>query len=340
MTVDILYASSELFAPILCVSVASLLDNREEGTRYDIHILVEKRFSPSKQKLFDQLTAGCPGVTIQWLELGDLFEHTRMNAAGVGKESNYRLVAAEKLPGVDKCLYLDADTLVLKDLSKVMALDMDGKYLRGLRPLYFLDKATDGYTHVHIDKFGQMIKKRQGTVKYNRYIGAGVMLMNLALLRSDDMAAQFLAEVPRYSAPTDQDILNACCYEKIDDLPVEFCLDLHDSMEPEWYKEHYPDIYAQLMQAMTDPCIIHYADVFKPWKKLGVMYEMPWWKYAFESGAYEYLWPAFSEMNQRPVTYYEEEVLRIKNSWAYRVGELITLIPKKIVKEIRKRSMK
>lgn len=326
--ITVVYATSEKFAPVLSVSIASLLDNRSAGTEYQVVVLLEKALPPEKRVLFSNLENRYSDFSLKWIELHGQFSRTKADSAGVGKESNYRLLIAELLPEVDRCIYLDADTLVLQDLGEMAAFDLSDVYLAGLHPRYFLHQATADYTKPHFEKYAQMIEKRAGGLKYDQYIGAGVMVMNLALLRAEHMQAEFLREIPSYSGPLDQDILNACCYGKIRELPLKYCIDLHDAEAPAWYQTQFPALYDQMQSAMDRPCIIHFSDRYKPWRNMGLPFEKIWWRYAFSCGAAESLWDELCQRHSFSASHYENECRRIQQSLSYRVGRAITWLPR------------
>lgn len=327
----IVYASSEEYAPVLQVSIVSLLDNKKEATFYQIYIIVEKMFSEQFAQLFSEVVNRFSGFEIQWVVVGDAFANTRVNAFGVGKESNYRLLITELLDeGVDKCLYLDADTLVLEDLYEIFQINISEKYISGLHPRHFLKTATQDYTTPHFDMYEKLCQKYAGDLRYDEYVGAGVLLMNLKKMRHDHMAQVFFSEIPAHSGPIDQEILNACCYGHIGQLPLECCLDLHELQGEDWYRDTDQVLYQQLVEAKQNPVIIHFSDKYKPWKYLGIPYEKEWWRYAYAMGAAEYLWDNLVERNKIPITYFEEELAKVTHSLSYRIGRKITCIPRGI----------
>lgn len=329
--IPIVYASSEEFAPIMCVSIASLLKNRKPETRYKVYIMSAERFSEETMKMLSRVFESDPDTVVEWVEMHDRFKRTRVNAAGVGKESNYRLLIAELLQE-EKCVYLDADTLICGDLSEFFSTNIDDYFIAGLHPEYFLWKTTENYTHAHYDRFEKMIRKHTGMLRYDQYVGAGVLLMNLKKLREDGMVARFLAEVPLYSGPQDQDILNACCYGRILTFSSAYCVDLHETEKVEWYVKYKPELYPMVSRAMEHPLIIHFSDRYKPWLYIGIRYETLWWEYAFSSGAAGVLWNTFAERYIRD-TDYEVELARVTHSISYRVGRALTLIPRVLLKK-------
>lgn len=139
------------------------------------------------------------------------------------------------LPKLNKVIHLDVDTIVCDSLEEMWKTDVTGKWIA----------AVPEYQAVH----SQL--KLYGDVYYN----AGVMLINLAQMRKDnisDTMAQFLIEVPQPFA--DQDAWNKYGIEqdKVAVLPVRFneCISCG-------YTEH--------------PAIVHYCAV-RDWYESRNMY--------------------------------------------------------------------
>ncbi len=333
--ITILYATSEQYAPVMLVSIKSLLDTKLPSTNYRVCIMVGDDFSHEMKYEVEQLFTLDGNCEVIWINMHGYFQHTVENSAGVGKHSNYRLLAAE-LVHEDRCIYLDADTLVLRDLSRFWSFDLKDMLLAGVHSEYFINKSTGGYTHPHFEKYRQMMERHVGSLKYDQYIGAGVMLMNLRLLREKNKTDCFLKEIPMMSGPLDQDILNACCYGAICALPPEYCIDLHDIEDISWYEKHLPKKAEKIRQAILSPSIIHFSDRFKPWNTLGIQFEKQWWNYAYASGAAVLLWDSLVDRYLRPTDYYEQEYKRVTNSVSFKIGRTITLLPRKIISLVKK----
>ncbi len=330
-TIPVVYLSSQEFSKILSVSLASLLEHAASDTMYDVRVLVHKCFSPQHETVLTALVEKYGHAILRFVEMNDAFIHTKTNYAGVGKESLYRLMIPELFPEIDKCIYLDADTLVLDDLSEMFAFEMGNDYIAGVYAERFLHLATQNFNKAHYNKFATMLQKSHGVFSYDQYVGAGVMVMNLAALRSDNMTRTFLSYVLETSVPLDQDILNACCYGKIRKLPVAFCVDMHDLAEIAWYEENRPEQMPQILAALERPVVVHYADRFKPWLTLGLRYEVKWWRYAFANGVQQPLWETLLENTAVPDTWYKQELTRVTNSKAYKLGKALVWLPQRIL---------
>lgn len=102
-----------------------------------------------------------------------------------------RLVLPEIFPDVDRILYLDCDTLVLRDIGELFEIDLHGRLMGAV---------------------AEPLKSRPWVSYYN----AGVLLMDLAMLRDSHKQAEMVRMINamKFSFP-DQDVLNACCLNQI-----------------------------------------------------------------------------------------------------------------------------
>ena len=92
----------------------------------------------------------------------------------------------DELPNVpDKLLYLDADTIVMKDLGRLFSMDLGSNYCAWV-----------------LDRFGHVLINPS-------YCNAGVILLNIPLLKKDGIFAscRALLRKKKWSFP-DQDVLN------------------------------------------------------------------------------------------------------------------------------------
>ena len=339
--IPVLYLSSEAFSKKMAVSIASLLDNKKPTTYYDIYVLVEKIYSKDGLYPFEKLKQEYSDFEIHWVEMDDAFNDTQVNVVGVGKETMYRLMAPEVLPQVERCIYLDADTLILDDLSEMYGYDIGDNYIAGIYPERFLTNMLADYKKAYGGASVRMLEKQVGLCVYDQYIGAGVMIMNLAQMRTDHMVRKFLEAVKPNSLPKDQDILNTCCYGHISKLPVKFCIDLHELDDLDWYADNNEEELRCIQRALGKPVVIHYSDRFKPWVRYGLRYEKIWWNYAFSLGFGGLMWDELMKNlgveNQSPTIVtvnngmtYQEAYKEFSKGISYRIGRAITYIPRKI----------
>lgn len=176
----------------------------------------------------------------------------------------YRFAMGAVLPSyIEKIIYLDADTVINMDITKLWNVDF-GDACFAATPDSIIAMLPIEMAHSLI---------RDGVVPQNKYFNAGVMLMDMKYFRensniTDDVIDFLLKDGtgPRYM---DQDFLNFAYYNSCHLLPIEYNLQVN---------------YARFKNMYKEEAIIHYAggalglnphDVFDTlfWHYL---YKTPW----------------------------------------------------------------
>jgi lipopolysaccharide biosynthesis glycosyltransferase len=129
---------------------------------------------------------------------------------------------------------------------------------------------------------------------FDQYVNAGVLLMNLKLIRDDGLMEKFMSEAKRQDVFydfQDQDILNKTCYGRIKFLDLKFNLFpcIHIAAERDVGKcEKFEGFFSkkQFCEACNDPAIVHFASR-KPWHEISTRFAIEWWEYSRKSPFYE-----------------------------------------------------
>lgn len=104
----------------------------------------------------------------------------------------------------DKIIYLDTDTIVKKDISRLWEIDIDDYYAAGCKDLGVINQKS---------YFPKLDIK-------GKYINSGVMLLNLKKIREDNLIPKFFEILnSRELLYPDQDALNLVCTEKLLYIP-------------------------------------------------------------------------------------------------------------------------
>jgi lipopolysaccharide biosynthesis glycosyltransferase len=162
----------------------------------------------------------------------------------------------------DKLLYLDADTIVMKDLSALFSLELGSNYCAAV---------LDRYGHIWINP---------------HYCNTGVVLLNMPLIKKDGVFAscRSLLLKKRYSFP-DQAVINIVTKGKKIYLPKEN--NEQKKLRPETVIRHYcnqprifPYVHAMIAKPWDLPRIhkvykttVHdalYEECALLWKELGL----------------------------------------------------------------------
>ncbi len=179
--------------------------------------------------------------------------------------ASYRLLIPDLLPTLDKILYIDCDMIFRNDLVELYrSTDLTNNYMAGVF------EATLDFQEKNMRAIG---------CEPGEYINSGLLLMNLKMLREDNMVEKFMsaAKTPGLEFP-DQDVINQLCKGKILGLPPywnsirTFLLPQYKSAFLKYYRqEDWADVQRKGNVHYTGP---------KPWNTFTVAFDI-WW-YWFE----------------------------------------------------------
>lgn len=262
--IPVAYAIDNSFQ-IMLVSITSLLLRAEPDVFYDIYILVDHEFDKENevQEALAELVRG--KARIEFKNVGNRFEKTYKRYDFISNPTYFRLALPDLLTE-KKCIYLDMDTIICRDLKPLYDVDITGQYLAGVKAPYF-----------HIREDAKRYCRQALLPSLSQYINAGVLLMNLEEMRKYKLSGRFQEYLKYDMECQDQDILNSCCYGKIKFLPFHYnVMTKYGDWQTEDYKGHFSE--DELLDAWNNPSIIHYADRIKPWNEPESCLAEYWWR--------------------------------------------------------------
>ena len=106
-----------------------------------------------------------------------------------------------------------------------------------------------------------------------------MLLININKIRKDNITEKFIELSKKNYESQAQDVLNVACYGKILTLPPKYNAMVYRLQEN---NPLLKDLYSEedIIEANTDPLIIHYSNTNKPWKNIGIYMEKYWWDIA------------------------------------------------------------
>lgn len=178
-------ASNERYFPGLYCTVVSLLLHLDSRRTASFYILDGGIAEESKARLGDVAERIRPGARIEWLQIDEaLFKEAQVRP---GKSRmQYTRIALPNLLRQPKCLYLDCDILVFRDVSELFDLP--------LNPGCSFAAVPDCETVTLADD-GPAVAAGMGLPLDGAYFNSGVLLMDLEQLRREDLlrnALEFL----------------------------------------------------------------------------------------------------------------------------------------------------
>ena len=258
------------------VSITSLLKNKNVNTYYIINIVFIQNFTNDDLNLFIQLGNIYDNWELNFIKIKNIFKNFP-NCKNLPHSTYIRLIFSSLFKNYSKIIYLDGDTIILKDLLNMYNINIEQYYFVG----QFHNGAKD-------EKF----------LKYsNHYINAGVLLINLLQQRKDNAEEKLLKwaeENKKFLTFYDQTIINYCFIDKVGLLPPEYGI-LSNPFK--YYIKRTKNFrlgnynFSEYKKAYKDPTIVHFHGPNKPWtrKSKKRYYGDYWWKYAKFSGIYNIL---------------------------------------------------
>ena len=190
---------------IVYVSIFSLLFNcNKEKSFFIYHMLCSPDFNESSIEIFKPLLRNySQNVEMVFYNMGNLFANRIISWY---PPSTFYRVFAPLIIDSDRIIHLDGDCIILSDLYEMYSLNFNDNYVYGI-----YDFISNG-----VDYLG---------IKSDKYINAGVILLNLKKIRKDNK----IKELINITTNTDfklrknaQTAINYIFYPKIGRLPSKY----------------------------------------------------------------------------------------------------------------------
>ncbi len=223
------------------------LSNLAPGRTAEVYVIDGGIAPEHKQQL--ATCCGSHGVAIRWLEispssLSGLPLWGRMPVA-----TYYKLLIPELLPSsVSKAVWLDCDVVVAADLGRLWDTELGSRHALA---------AQDTAVPLVSSRNGVASHRQLGIARESPYFNAGVMVVNLALWRRDEVARQALDYLHRERESVvywDQEGLNAVLAGR------------WGVLDPRW--NHHAGSGSELRKVPSDwrqAWIVHFTGNLKPW---------------------------------------------------------------------------
>lgn len=243
--INLLVTIDKKYVEPLCVMLASYGENHK-GVPTNLYI-AHSSLGEEELTRIEEL-AGKYGITVHSVVITEHWFASTPVLDRLPEESFYRLMAFHYLPeSVDRCLYLDPDIIIRRDLTPLFNTKLDGCYA-----------AAASHTHTAINWCNNL---RLGTQENGLYFNSGVLLMNLGAIRRDFTLQAVLDKLEENIQRLwlgDQDLINILFCGKIK-LLDEKIYNLDERAYNRTKKEFTLDDVAE------KTAIIHYNGKHKPW---------------------------------------------------------------------------
>ena len=270
-TVPIVMAANDVYAPYLGVSMQSMCNHFSKKNQYQIFVLQEDISEIHKKKIKRQEREN---VRIEFVDVTDIFDKIKIPTIGhLSKETAYRLIIGKLFSEYKKILYVDSDTIILRDLAELYNLNINNYILGVVRARLF----KGSYEYI----------VEQLKIVPEKYFNAGVLLINNEALRTLAIGEKGLSmlKTGKYVCQ-DQDVLNILCEDKV--------MYIDGRWNVEW--EHLTglggepiidDTRVGTLEMLDDPYIVHFTTRIKPWMRPDIKLAEYFWEEARKSCFYE-----------------------------------------------------
>ncbi len=277
MVIPIFYACDDRFLKYTIVSLSSMIRNASKEHRYHVYVLHTNITEPMKQKVYalknEQFQITFENVMPYLDSISDRLPLRHYYS----KTTYFRFFIAEMFPQYKKAIYIDSDTIVQGDISRLFATDIGDCYLG----------ACHEQAMVQVDAYGTYCERVVG-VSRNRYFNAGLLLINCEQFRHKQMLDQFIhyLGVYHFVVTQDEDYLNLICKDHV-------CL-----LDQRWNTELTEGLVYDYDE--REAFILHYIMVNKPWHYHECRLADVFWNYADET-------EVASELHAELAAYTDEE---------------------------------
>lgn len=255
-TIPVFFAVDDCYAPFLGVALRSMLANADRRCFYRIHVLTTGLTQENIEKLRREETVNSR-ITFDDISrelsciAADLHMRDYYSAA-----TYYRMFIGSIYREYDRVLYFDSDLVFSGDIAKMYQADI-GRCLVG---------AVSDDVVMMEPVFGDYVETVLG-VPRERYVNAGVLLIDLARYRAKRIEEHFFSLLRRrkFTVAQDQDYLNVLAKNAV------------YYFDAAWNRSASP------CNAGCAANIVHYKMNWKPWHYDGVAFEELFWRYADET---------------------------------------------------------
>jgi len=249
-------AADDGFAMPLAVALRSALDTLCESHAIEAYVLDGGISAASRQRLERSLVS--PRIELRFVAPSPQTLAGIRHRGRVSRTTYFRILVADLLPAsISRVIYLDADVRVTADLARLWA-----EPQRGLPVLAVRDAGAPTVSSPR----GLLNYRELGLAPELPYFNAGVMTLDLALWREEQLASQLLRYLEHHAHAIrwwDQDALNAVLAGRWGEL------------DPRWNQipqiwepaagDTDPFPFALRELVIRDPWIVHYSTGSKPW---------------------------------------------------------------------------
>ena len=260
-TINLAFICDDNYAIPTGVAISSLFEHRNPEREYNVFIIASK-VSERRLQLLHSLNAdNFKIIVFDSSNIASYESFKKMDyAMHVSSAALYKFNLPDVLCNLNKVLYLDGDILIRDSLEELYDMDIDGYYVAACKD-------------VGAETWPAHYNKRLG-INHSGYFNSGVMLLNLELLRKDDMPKKLLDyKINGKNDYMDQDAFNVVFSEKVKYISLLYNMGFScwRHMKNEELCKYYEIESSSVEELYKKAKILHLSAPEKPW----LYYDVP-----------------------------------------------------------------
>ncbi len=291
--IPVVFSVDDTYAPMLSVTLQSLIEHSSAQKNYDLFVLTENLNAFNKNMLQKQV-AGRKNFSLRFFSVKHLItDEIRKKLyieIHVSLATYFRFFIPRIFNQFKKIIYLDADLLICNDIAKLFEITLHDNWLAAVLdiresiPVKLKMKVSGQNWHEYVTK----VLKLKDPYKYFQ---AGVLIYDIQKFIENNLELRLFKALDIIKVPilSDQDIMNAVFYGHVEFIPTNWNLEWQIPLEFNDYRKLLPIKYFEAYQtALENPYIIHYASSRKPWNEPNIGLADKWWEVAKKTIYYNY----------------------------------------------------
>jgi lipopolysaccharide biosynthesis glycosyltransferase len=307
--IHIVVATDRAYLPWTATLLLSALDRHDPGALI-VHLLHGGDVPDTDAQLLDGLVSRGGGTLLSHVVSDERIDALRRPSSG-GWVTWYRLVVPDVLGGVGRVVLLDGDTFICEPLGPLWTTALDDSPLAAVANV------------VEPSKRGRV--RALGIADPRTYFNAGVLLMDLDRLRSEDASSamlRFAAENAHRISWLDQDTLNVVFNQRWKPLHPRW-----NAMNSLWtWASWAREVFGAdaVREATQAPAVLHFEGpaMRKPWHYLN---DHPW-RDAYRATLARTPWASTPITDDTPAVHF---IARLPRAWRFRAYWRWTKLRKK-----------
>ncbi|WP_294439230.1 glycosyltransferase family 8 protein [uncultured Slackia sp.] len=280
MSLTAIFATDDGFVFQTLVAASSLIRN---GGINDLDVVILTKANDLSKKSRMQINA----VESKYQTSIKVFEIDESKIAGakskiphISQPTFYRLLAPSLLQNKDRCLYLDGDIVVSSSIEPFVSeigLDDSSWDVKGVLAPYMFASTKQERARSRLKSFIYRVP----VLRFEEYINAGVLLMNLKSMRSRGVEGLLKSYITK--GFHDQDAINMACRGRIALADCRFNTPVcYFQLENGLVKCASDNKATQtfgtkaIQETIANPAILHFAGPNKPWNVENLPFAEVW----------------------------------------------------------------